>query len=502
MRSLPLALLLALLAAGCLGATSPGAPATAAPPAIGGWSLDCGLGAPERALSNGSWPQECVARGSHTPGHKQEVWLAVNPANPANVVVAAKDLNPESSKSCVWNGVAVTHDAGRTWKDVVVGGKYADRQPGSPFFGYACNTDPMFAFTKEGNLHYVVEMYNLGGQDGAGPLGSSPTNGRGIFQPGWDLVMATSTDGGDTFPDSQVVDLLKGDGVGVLNDYSRMVVSPKSGAILVAINTFNGFGAQILPQTLVDTCSVIVSRDGGKTADPPVEIASQQQPPGVGCQAIAAAPDGTIVVLGDQGDKVWRSESTDDGKTFSDPAPVFTKKPIAAKFDESQYRTGTNFECRFDLNANSTRKGTLYCLYADSTRDEADVWMRASRDLGKTWSDPARVNDDDAGTHQFIANFAVAEDGSLHAFFFDKRYDPAHKLIDITHAVSFDGGFTWANERVTTRSWDGDLGKHQEGFPFIGDYIGADAVGPDVWAGFPDATPGITVIAAAHVHRS
>jgi hypothetical protein len=43
---------------------------------------------------------------------------------------------------------------------------------------------------------------------------------------------------------------------------------------------------------------------------------------------------------------------------------------------------------------------------------------------------------------------------------------------------------------------------HQEGFPFIGDYIGADAVGNDVWAGFPDATQGITVISAAHVARA
>ncbi|MEA3200877.1 MAG: hypothetical protein QOE90_2305 [Thermoplasmata archaeon] len=492
-------LVLALLSAGCASLAPGGAPPSQHA-AIAGWTLDCGLGAFERA-NNSSWPQDCVARATHAPGHKQEIWLAINPTDPDNVVIGAKDLNPASSKDCVWNGLGVTHDGGRTWKDVTVGGTYDSRQPGSPWFGYACNTDPMFAFTKDGALHYVVEMYNLGGQNGYGPLPPAPTNGRGVFQPGWDLVLATSTDGGSTFPDGQVIDLIRGDGIGVLNDYSRMVVSPTSGAILVAINTYNAFGDQILPQTIVDTCSVIASRDGGKSADPPVEITSTQGPPGVGCQAIAAAPDGTIVVLADQGDKVWRSESKDDGKTFSDPAPVFTKAPIVGQFSESKYRTGTNFECRFDVGANSTRKGALYCLYADASRDEADEWMRASTDMGKSWSDPVRVNDDNAGTHQFIGDFAIAGDGSLHAFFFDKRYDPAHKLIDITHALSTDGGKTWTNERVTTRSWDGDLGKHQEGFPFIGDYIGADCVGLHCWAGFPDATPGITVIAAAHVER-
>ena len=83
----------------------------------------------------------------------------------------------------------------------------------------------------------------------------------------------------------------------------------------------------------------------------------------------------------------------------------------------------------------------------------------------------------------------------------DKSYDPGHKLIDITHALSTDGGNTWKTERVTSVSFDGDLGKHQENFPFIGDYIGAACVGDDCWAGFPDATTGITVMAAAHVHR-
>jgi hypothetical protein len=101
-----------------------------------------------------------------------------------------------------------------------------------------------------------------------------------------------------------------------------------------------------------------------------------------------------------------------------------------------------------------------------------------------------------------MPNMAIAGDGSLHAFWMDKSYDPEHRLIDVTHGVSLDGGATWSSERVTTISWDGDLGKHQEDFPFIGDYVGAGAVGDHVWAGFPDASNGqTTVMAAIHVHR-
>jgi hypothetical protein len=97
-----------------------------------------------------------------------------------------------------------------------------------------------------------------------------------------------------------------------------------------------------------------------------------------------------------------------------------------------------------------------------------------------------------------MGNLAVAGDGSVHVFFLDKRHDPQHRLIDVTHAVSLDGGATWRNERVTAVSFDGDLGRHQSGAPFIGDYIGVAAHGNEVWAGVPEASNGKeTVVAAA-----
>jgi Neuraminidase (sialidase) len=133
----------------------------------------------------------------------------------------------------------------------------------------------------------------------------------------------------------------------------------------------------------------------------------------------------------------------------------------------------------------------------------ADVWLRHSDDLGKTWSDAVRVNQDAGDSDQWNGNFALAADGAIHAFYMDRSHDGRNHLIDITHATSLDDGATWTTERVTAASFDGDLGVHQEGFPFIGDYIGTDAVGNDVWAGFPDASNGaVTVIAAAHASKA
>jgi hypothetical protein len=497
----PLALaLMAVIVAGCITAptttTTPPAPAS-----TGGWALDCALGSYEKAM-NASWGQSCEARASHNPGPKEETWAEINPTDPNNVIVGAKDLDPAASAKCVWNGVFVTHDGGKTWKDVHIGGTYASRDPTSPFYGYACNTDPDFQFTKDGAVHYGVEMYGFLSPNSGGLAGGTPAGG---LADGFKILLATSHDGGDTWPDviTYQPDLL------VTTDYSRMTVDPVSQAIIEAIGSDGG-----------GRCHILTSRDGGKTADPFVEVVTQYGAPcnsGAGT-AIAVSPKGTVVLVGgqvgDQGTPVGVPgsggdgnaqpivvRSTDDGRTWLDANPGFTYKPIPA-FNESKYREGSAIELAYDLTS-GPNKGVLYATYAAAGRDEADIYVRSSKDDGKTWSDPVMVNSDPAGSHQWMPNVAVAGDGSVHVFYMDKQFDPQHKLIDITHAVSLDGGKTWTTERVSTLSYDGDLGRHQDGFPFIGDYLGVSCVAHDCWAGFPDASNGeTTVIAAAHVHHT
>jgi hypothetical protein len=489
-RTLALALA-ALALAGCLSSPAPAPLTSDAASMGGGWRLDCALGSHERA-ADATWAQACEARASHSDGSKAEMWLAVNPTDPRNVVIGSKDLNPASSKGCVWNGLGVTHDGGATWRDVVIGGNDSDRRPGDPFWGYACNTDPMFQFTADGDLHYGVEMYNLLGQNAYGIAPENPASGllaAASVIPGWKILLATSHDGGDTWPDviTYQPDLV------VVTDYSRMTVNPATQSILEMIGSAAG------------NCHVLASRDGGRSAD---LFAVPASPNGIPCQAIAASPEGAVVLVGDGLlfgggglGSIVVARSDDDGATWLDSNAAFTYQPIG-QFQESQYRVGSGMELAYDLSE-GPRRGTLYALYAAADRDEADVYIRASPDDGVTWGEGVLVNTDEAGPHQWMGNLVVAGDSSVHVFFLDKRYDPAHALIDVTHAVSFDGGETWTNERVSTVGFDGDLGVHQEGFPFIGDYLGVASAGNEVWAGFPDASGGgVPVIAAARVTRS
>lgn len=473
----------AMILAGCVSTSPTSSPEEGPTPASPGWALDCTLGSYE----SGPWHQDCVARASHTQGSKTEIWLAVNPTDPNNVVLGAKDLNPESSDNCVWNGVSVTKDGGMTWTDVTIGGRFADRQPAEPFFGYACNTDPMFAFSADGTLHYGVEMYNLG------PNIQTP-QGEAGNPAGWKVLLATSRDGGLSWP--QVItfwnDLL------TITDYSRMAVSPSSGTLFEAINTAGaGF-----------TCSLLSSRDEGMTAEPPLEVTPPEAAGRSFCRALAAGPDGTLVVAFRELDpaapeietgRTWFVRSTDDGQTWIDANEGFTFDPVS-DFEENEFRTGTNLEMAYAQGGPSA--GTLYAIYASDEAGNADVSARWSTDHGATWSGAVRVNDDAGSNDQWMPNVVVASDGSVHAFFMDKRHDAGNKLIDMTHAWSEDGGMTWSNERVTTRSFDGDLGVHQDGYPFIGDYLGIGAAGDEVWGGFPDASRGdVPVTAAARVFK-
>jgi len=462
-----------ILVAGCSGVKPPAGDA----PAAATWNLDCDIGHIEQAL-DAAWPHACAVRASHTPGYKQELWLAVNPKDPDNVVIGAKEVETAASADCVWNAVTYTKDGGRTWHDLNIGGaKYIDRAPTDPWYGYACNTDPILQFSANGDVHYGVEVYNAGFQTYDTPL-REQAGSSGLL--GWKILLATSHDGGATWPDviTYQPDLV------TVTDYSRMVVSPKTGSILEAINHLGP-----------DSCHVLASRDGGQTADPyaVADPLDGTDPTSVACRVIAAAPDGTVVVGFERASDTYWLRSTDDGRTWTDGNAGFPFQPIGG-FEENEFRTGTNFEALYDAD------GTLWVVYADGSAGNADVLVRRSTDHARTWSDPVKVNDDNGTNDQFLPNIAAAADGSLHVLFLDKRWDPANKLLDATWAVSLDGGATWRNERVTAKSFDGDLGRHQSGAPFIGDYLGIDTAGDVVWGTFPDSTNGgYTVVAAARM---
>lgn len=478
-----LVLVVLSLLSGCVkapGSTSEGAAVSE----MAGYVLDCDI-----ARGGTAWTEPCLAFASPNDSpSKTEVDLAVNPADPANVVVASKDLDTTASK-CVWAVAQVSKDAGHSWTTSYLGGQTADRAPADPLYGWQCITDPIMAFNAEGTLFYSIQAYDHTVE--GGDLPEVPVVGDPIGTLGSAIFAARSNDGGTTW--DKIVPLHAGDGATVFHDYMRVLVNPSTGTYHTIWNQFNGV-ATVVP--------VLVSWDGASDhADPPTYIPVREHPEGTTMAGFAATSDGALHVLIDSGSDAWYTRSTDDGLTFGAPMRIdaLHRESIGRQmFGDDAFRTTGSYELVVD-NSGGARDGWLYATVSDCTGG-CDVFMSRSEDGGATWTEKVLVSHGihQAGT-QWMPRPTVDRLGNIHVVYFDTSRAVETNMIDATWAVSLDGGITWGNTYLTTAPFDGNQGIHQDGFAFIGDYNGIGAAGDHVYMAFPTTVTGRAEIAVAKV---
>jgi hypothetical protein len=128
--------------------------------------------------------------------------------------------------------------------------------------------------------------------------------------------------------------------------------------------------------------------------------------------------------------------------------------------------------------AYNPRTGSLTFLYQNNinrAKSAADISMQQSFDGGQHWTDMRFLSVDSSGKpapgDQFFPWIAAASNGNLYAIWFDRRLDPANILINTWEARSSNDGVTWTSRRISTRSWNPNLGFFSSG-AFIGDYNG------------------------------
>jgi hypothetical protein len=203
--------------------------------------------------------------------------------------------------------------------------------------------------------------------------------------------------------------------------------------------------------------------------------------------------------------------SVDDGRTFSAPRDLGTfPTPFGAIPTNAHYYVAPNAQVAVDA-----RQGAVY-VAINTVEGAPDhprmaVELLRSADGGATWSSPQRmigggVGAPNEGTDdQFHGAVAVGDDGTIYVTYFDTSY--AHDgRLDLTLASAPPPApgaeLDFARVRLTQASFDGDLGYHQSGVPFIGDYNGLGIVGHDLYASFPDTVLGRSDIAVAHANLS
>lgn len=381
-----------------------------------------------------------------------EVTIAINPANPDNMVAASFQTGrPPKPRAGSYH--YVTFDGGKTWTTV-----------STPDPGNLVQGDDVVAFSHDGVAYHAHLSF-----DGI-RLARPPRAENG-------MIVNVSKDGGKTWSDgTPAVNHLNT--VIPFEDKPGLVVdnAPSSrwkGNIYLAWTRFDVYGSSN-PE---HHSQIYFSRstDQGQTFSMPERISDT----GGDCIDSDNTVEGAVPAVGPNGEVyvVWAGplglvfdKSLDGGVTFGKDK-VIGNIPGGWDFGvEGLDRANGMPNTGVDLS-NGPNKGTLYVNWIDARNGDPDVFVMSSRDGGASWSQPVRVNDDPLknGKEQFFTWMSVDPvDGSVNVVFYDRRDLPGAQT-GVTLARSIDGGKTFVNRKIDIKPFS------PNSRVFFGDYSGISA---------------------------
>lgn len=375
---------------------------------------------------------------------QQEPTLAVDPTNPNNVVVAAKDWRTGPKQ--VWYYRST--DGGHTWADGTVD-LGASELPNA--------SDPLLVFDAKGVLYLAFIGYNQNDLT-VGGIFVARSNDAGK---NWNKPVLVAANKEDVFHDKEWITVDRTNG-------------PSKGTVYVTWTLFSREGQH-------ERGDIVASRstDGAKTFSGAVPVSLHEQESNQGSFPVVD-PKGELQVLyfgdnstmvGPLGRGLYIATSTDSGQTFGravKAAPV--SKPVSPL-------PGSKFRL-FVLPALAVdpRSGALYATWNDFANDDTDIMLVRSLDNGKTWTAPQRINNDPQKPRhdQFFPTVTVASDSTVHLLWLDRRDDPDNTRYLPYYASSTDGGKTFDQKPLSRTQSDPRIGFQGT---LIGDYVAIDTSG-------------------------
>lgn len=444
----------------------------------------------------------CNFEATTTNTEGNEVTIAVNPTDPLNIVAGAKDYTPETAGDCVWDGIYVTKDGGKTWINHHIPGSPHLLTSNSSAFTpeytsqFWCTTDPVIAFGPDGTCYYSLMAYQ------ADPVTSSKL-GEGTPLGGlndWAFnraaqIVAVSTDGCVTFDYMTPIF----DGTYPVNFHDKQWIEVGAdGVVHVAWLSFFVPGNQYFR-----------SLDKGRTWEGPTVLGTWPESLTGADAPGAPAGQGTIITVGNAGKDVYVSWNAGAGifvATSHDSGATFEEAKLAVETQdegmEADYRSGGMPFTVADDSDVSPHQGNVYLAWQDTRNGDRDIFVAASTDGGATWGAPIKVSDAPAGSDEFFPAMSVGPDGILDVVFYDRRDDSTGKLLHLYYTHSTDGGLTWsANARVTETPTDPTKSHHQNGMVFIGDYIDIDSSAGAAHPVWVDTRNGVADVYVATILR-
>lgn len=396
-------------------------------------------------------PGAAITDLTPVPGPYTEPGVAVNPLNPRQVVVVFQD-NAQA---------AYSEDSGRTWhladgvtpKDYRVSGDVSTvfDSKGHAFLG-------CIAFDRLGAFNYWAQ----GATRNAILLRRSVDGGK-TWEPQVRTIVAQPTEPAIPFEDKPYL----------VADTSKQ--SPYDGNLYVGWTRWTLTDSQMLFSR---------STDDGLTWSTPIEMSAVHGLPRDDNGAVegfdgVVAPDGTIYAVWALNDHIVMTESHDGGKTFSRTRNIVWTAPTMFAIGGMDRANGFP---QIAMDPRGGKKGgPIYVTWSDYRNGDVDVFAIVSKNHGRTWSAPVRVNSDplhDGADHFFQWLAVDPVSGAVNVVFYDRREDPQRRKQIVVLARSEDGGQTFANYAWTQTGFD------PTGV-FMGDYLGLAAWGNRVYGAWP-----------------
>lgn len=332
--------------------------------------------------------------------NESEETIAVNPTDPANIVVVTNIGHREAGLPAgMFEGVSF--DGGKTWTTKLIG-----LGTGDPL-GDAC-CDPSLSFDQHGNL-FMTYLYEV--ED--------------------EVPVALSTDGGLTFhviANISRADLpakkTAGDNRGLFRFVDQPTITAAENEVWVVFNAGGPMAAT----------GAKVTSLGHVGAFNPVQVA-----PGTNnCTYgdVSIGPSGQVMQAcnltesGQGGGKIFVNVDPDGLGPAGFGDRIFVTQTHVGGFDFIPAQQDRSVDAEVGLAWDRTggpHNGRVYMVYTRehlNESDNTDIYVRYSDDGGVTWSSAVRVNDDHTTNSQFLPKISLdPSTGNIAVVWYDSRND-------------------------------------------------------------------------------
>ncbi len=393
------------------------------------------------------------------PGSQAEETVAINPTNPANIIVAPMDTTAEPASDVVW----VSGDAGASWTAVSI-----PVPPGTT----ASDGDPSIGFSRSGDAVYA---HLTTASDGSHFVSTAISSDDGLT---W---TASAVDGPTGVSDSRPFLAVGPDANNQSNDRFYLAWT-RNGAVFVSSST------------------------SGRIWSTAVKVASG--PKDLDAHA-AVGPDGKLYLVWEDDSTAGRGKltfslSSDNGATFSAPKVIYTSKinALGGYFIPAQPDRGISMALSSGVDQSlGPDRGRFYVAFTDapSSHDDTNIYVMSSQDGGKTFGPAVEVNDDGGTNSQFLSSLAVdPTTGAVGVSWYDARNDVGqgggldpdnvpNSDVQLFGAVSTTGGASFSANFLLSSAGFASNGHDAGPFNF-GDYTGSAFFGGSFYPSWADNT--------------